>query len=49
MDEEIDKLLEKITTTKNLLKDYITNVRKKFNSTKISYAHNHKYVRIIIY
>ena len=46
MDEEIDKLLEKITTTKNLLKDYLTNVRKKFNSGKISYAHNHKYVSL---
>lgn len=48
MDEEIDKLLEKITSTKNLLKDYLANVRKKFNSGKISYAHNHKYVRMII-
>jgi hypothetical protein len=48
IDEDIDKLLEKITTTKNTLKDYIVNVRKKFNSAKISYAHNHKYVTKLI-
>lgn len=44
MDKELDKLIEKIAKVKIELKEYIAEIRKKFASTKITYAHNHKYV-----
>ena len=44
LDPEIDKLLEKINKIKFELKEYICNVRKKYATNKIQFAHNHKYV-----
>lgn len=46
LDPEIDKLLEKINKIKLELKEYICNVRKKYATNKIQFAHNHKYVSV---
>ncbi len=44
LDDDIDELLKDITQLKVKLKEYIAKVRKQFDCSKISYAHNRKFV-----
>lgn len=47
LDEEIDLLLHEIGKLKAVLKEYILQIRKQYDCSKISYAHNRKYVSLL--